>query len=262
MTFLFKLLANLVRSREQIVLACAYSGLAASNYRGGSTFHFRYKFPVPFDATSTSGLKPNGINAEAAKYVSQAVLLLGDEASTIPKLMLGQIDAKHRALRGNDKPFGGMNVVLCGDFCQTLPILPQALRNTVINNCIVFHPLWQKFVKLRLTINMRVNADEIAFKEFLGQVGRGELPRYKHMAPQLIRLPNELILEGRQNPITGENLRPTEEDLIAHVYGEPFDNESRERRAILCPLNVDALRINEACLRKVPGLCFILRFYK
>ena len=69
-TFLFKLLANLVRSREQIVLACAYSGLAASNYRGGSTFHFRYKFSIPFDATSTSGLKPNDINAEAASRSS------------------------------------------------------------------------------------------------------------------------------------------------------------------------------------------------
>ena len=42
-TFMFRLLCNLVRSRGETVLPCAYSGIAAKNYEGGSTFHFQAK---------------------------------------------------------------------------------------------------------------------------------------------------------------------------------------------------------------------------
>ena len=259
-TFMFRLLCNLVRSRGETVLPCAYSGIAAKNYEGGSTFHFRFKFGVPFNETSTSGLSlTNPTTKAAALFAASAVLLLGDEASTIPMHMVTQMDEKLKGLRGNyTLPFGGMNIVLCGDFCQTLPILPQSLRNAIIRNCIVFHQLWHRFAKFRLEQNMRVNEAEVAFKEFLGKVGRGELPRYENLPSQLIRLPQQLILQGGTSAETDEPLAPTEEDLIAFVYGEPFDNDSEKRRAILCPLNVDSLRINETCLQKCPGKLLIL----
>ena len=56
-TFVCNALLSLVRSKNDIALACASSGIAATNFPGGRTVHSRFKVPIPIFEHSTSTLK-------------------------------------------------------------------------------------------------------------------------------------------------------------------------------------------------------------
>ncbi|XP_069119311.1 uncharacterized protein [Argopecten irradians] len=49
-------------------------------------------------------------------------VLIIDEVSMISKKTFEQVEHVSRAVKNNDRPFGGMQVVLCGDFYQLPPV--------------------------------------------------------------------------------------------------------------------------------------------
>ena len=109
---------------------------------------------------------------------------------------------------------------------------------------------------------MRVNPEEMEFKSWLMDLGNGQLPRYENMPPDLILLPERVVLnEVDDIGINGQSIkRPANEnDLIDFVFDKPFNKVAsyEEGRAILCPLNEDSLNINETVLDKLDGLPFI-----
>lgn len=53
--------------------------------------------------------------------------------------------------------FGGITIVLGGDFRQTLPVIPNARQQQILNALITRSHLWQNCVVLELTENMRLN---------------------------------------------------------------------------------------------------------
>ncbi|CAN1257714.1 ATP-dependent DNA helicase PIF1 [Linum perenne] len=59
------------------------------------------------------------------------------------------------------KPFGCKTVLLGGDFRQTLPIVPNAGRETNLNASLTRSYLWNHCTLLELKTNMRVNASSI-----------------------------------------------------------------------------------------------------
>jgi len=55
------------------------------------------------------------------------------------------------------KPFGGMTVVLGGDFRQILPVIPKGRREHIVNASIKRSYLWNHFEIYELTENMRLS---------------------------------------------------------------------------------------------------------
>ena len=55
-----------------------------------------------------------------------------------------------------DHLFGGIPVVLGGDFAQTLPVVPRGSQGAQCNASISRSTLWSQLEVLRLKINMRV----------------------------------------------------------------------------------------------------------
>lgn len=51
--------------------------------------------------------------------------------------------------------FGGTIMLLDGDFCKTLPVVIKWNRLEIIKTCLKSSPLWQEFIKLRLSENVR-----------------------------------------------------------------------------------------------------------
>lgn len=110
--------------------------------------------------------------------------------------------------------FGSKTILLCGDFRQTLPVIPQATRLHLIENFIVSWDKFQEFHKCTLRQNMRVLPQEIEFVEFLNVLGNGTVPTSPQYSSDTIEIPQNLI--GHTNSIINDIYGDLTETIISH----------------------------------------------
>ena len=86
------------------------------------------------------------------------------------------VEAVDRTLRDicdSEKPFGGITVVLGGDFRQILPVIPKGVREQIVNASLRHSVLWKYIHILTLDLNMRLNhegRENTNFANFLMEV--------------------------------------------------------------------------------------------
>ncbi|KAJ1283783.1 hypothetical protein BS78_03G153100 [Paspalum vaginatum] len=145
--------------------------------------------------------------------------------------------------------FGGITVVLGGDFRQTLPILPNARKQEILSASITRSHLWQTCNIMYLTENMRLRSPLLSdaqrqrfheFAEWLLQVGEGTVPSspIDQTDASWIKIPEYLLLPPESRNLDG---------LISFVYDASNDSGSAAylcERVILAPTNEIAAAIN------------------
>lgn len=109
---------------EQIVdnhtLLCAPSGIAALNI-GGITCHRAFGLPLGVATTSDYGnVSAKVWNMFSGNGIRRIVI---DEIGMVRRDYLGVINRKLQKIKGNRKLFGGIQIVVVGDFYQLEPIL-------------------------------------------------------------------------------------------------------------------------------------------
>ena len=87
-----------------------------------------------------------------------AEAIIWDEIGAQHRHAVEAVDRTLRDLRGVDRPFGGMTVVLGGDFLQTLPVVQKGSREDIVDATIQRSRLWDSIQILRLHENMRLDA--------------------------------------------------------------------------------------------------------
>lgn len=117
-TYVLNQFVKEARRSGKVVAVTASTGLAATHL-GGSTIHM------------WAGI---GINDEFKKHmvadmsksrrdqITNADILIIDEVSMLHDFRLDLIEEICRKVRGGDAPFGGLQVILCGDFFQLPPV--------------------------------------------------------------------------------------------------------------------------------------------
>ena len=86
------------------------------------------------------------------------------------------VEAVDRTLRDicdSTMPFGGITVVLGGDFRQILPVVPKGVREQIVNASLRRSVLWKDMHVLTLDLNMRLNHTDLGnanFAKFLMEV--------------------------------------------------------------------------------------------
>ncbi|XP_055352995.1 uncharacterized protein LOC129598933 [Paramacrobiotus metropolitanus] len=241
-TYVYRCLSHILRGRGKMVIAVAWTGIAATLLKGGRTCHSVFKFPLNLDETSVSSMKPS--SPEARKLID-ASLIIWDEAPMAPKHALSTLDRLLRDLMRIDEPFGGKIIVFGGDFRQVLPVVRHGSRGRIVEESIKRSSLWPMITVRRLTANMRTGPEQQVFSKWLLELGEGRLQTVPDATGDMVEVPKECVFEGSAM------------DLVRDVYGQTIDPSNVSclaDSAILAPKNDHCAEINDYVVKQLlPG---------
>ncbi|XP_076907331.1 uncharacterized protein LOC143563738 [Bidens hawaiensis] len=219
--FLWKTLSVAIRSKGQIVLNVASSGIASLLLSGGRTAHSRFHIPINLNEDSTCSIKPGSDDAHLLK---ETKLIIWDEAPMIHKHAFEALDRTMTdVLTPNTSinsgiPFGGKVIVFGGDFRQVLPVITNGSRQQIVNASLCSSYIWGE-----------------------GNVGGS------NDGEATIDIPHDLLINDSYDPI---------QSLIDFVYPSILQNikniEFFRERAILAPTNEDVQDINDRLISLFP----------
>ena len=262
-TFLWNCIVTYLRSEKKIVLAVASSGVASLLLPGGRTAHSRFKIPIEIDETTICHIKRGTMLADLIKSTS---LIIWDEALMMHQRCFEALDRTLRDILSEDDhsaasiPFGGMVVVLGGDFRQILPVVEGGVRLKTIDATISKSPLWSYVCVFELSINMRLRCSsldsdmqrEVAeFSDWILSIGDGTAAACSYgsdVEPTWIEIPHDLLVMNNDEKIGA---------IVAAVYtnfAEQYnDPVYLQDRAIVSPTNDVCAAINSWVLQLFPG---------
>ncbi|XP_035840386.1 uncharacterized protein LOC118487551 [Helianthus annuus] len=257
-TFLWKTLSAAIRSKGEIVLNVASSGIASLLLDGGRTTHSRFHIPLNLNEDSVCHIKPDD---DVAKLLQQTKLIIWDEAPMVHKHAFEALDRTMHDIFNisnsskSDVLFGGKVIIFGGDFRQILPVVPNGGRQEIVNASLCSSYLWRKCQLLTLTRNMRLTVGRSSFEveeinnfaKWLLDVGEGNVDG-SNDGEAIIEIPPEILIDNTSDPISS---------LIDFVYPSILENCNDRNyfstRAILAPKNEVVHEINDRLLALFPG---------
>ncbi|GBM80454.1 ATP-dependent DNA helicase PIF1 [Araneus ventricosus] len=158
------------------VLLCAPSGKAAFLIEG-VTLHTAFALPV----SQFGGQMPE-LSTEVTSTIRNKLfntkLLIIDEISMVGSTLFSRVDSRLRQIKGVNKPFGGISVLVVGDLNQLPPVMDSPIFK--MGKCSEFcelieeNPLWGLFLFYELKEIMR-QKDEFEFIEALNSLASGNM---------------------------------------------------------------------------------------
>jgi ATP-dependent DNA helicase PIF1 len=119
-TYVLNAYIRYLRQHQVVVAVTASTGIAATHL-SGQTIHSWCGLGTR-DALSDGELELLASDKRLRKTVACAKVLVIDEVSMLHARQLAMVDRITKKLRGGDEPFGGLQIVLCGDFFQLPPV--------------------------------------------------------------------------------------------------------------------------------------------
>ncbi|UYV83333.1 hypothetical protein LAZ67_23000609 [Cordylochernes scorpioides] len=224
-TFLINLILATIRSRNEIAVAIALSGIAATLLDSGRTAHSALKLPLNLHTIETPTCNISKISG-MGKVLQTCKLIIWYECKMAHKKGLEALDRTLKDLRANGNSFGGALILLSGDFRQTLPVIPRSTPADELNACLKSSVLWPQVKNLMLKTNMRVHLQNDApaerFAKQLLNIGNGKMTI--DPTSQCITLPTSFC-----------TLSSSKEELIQKRTYTSFDTVLNEDEAVNYP---------------------------
>lgn len=178
-TFLLNNFIRQARAAGKKVSVTATTGLAATHL-GGNTIH------------SWSGLGlhdylPDNFLERMSKtrkeVITRSDVLIIDEISMMHDFRLDLLDEVLRGVREKDEPFGGLQLVMSGDFFQLPPINNGRSRG---GGFVVYSNAWQEIQPTVLYLDQQYRQDDDELLDILTAMRQGDLRR-RHAESLLAR---------------------------------------------------------------------------
>lgn len=112
----------LLDNTNQVIEVCASTGIAALNIKGKTLHSF---LGVRNDEVTDDDIKDIISNQYVQQRIKSTDVVIIDEISMVSATLLDLMDIICRHVRGNSEPFGGMRVIVVGDFFQLPPVKGQ-----------------------------------------------------------------------------------------------------------------------------------------
>lgn len=154
----------------------AATGIAATHV-GGMTLHSWSGIGIS-STLSRSDVDRIATKEHIARRIGKAEVLIIEEVSMLSAATFEMADAVCREVRRVDKPFGGLTVVLVGDFFQ----LPPVSRNGDVEFAFA-SPLWRELSLLTCYLTEQFRQDDTDFLDVLSAIRSGgvEELHYEHL---------------------------------------------------------------------------------
>lgn len=185
-TYTLNQFIKLAKNSGKHVSVTATTGLAATHL-GGNTIHAWSGIGIYDHLARNFAEKMSKSRAEIIKNTD---ILIIDEISMLHDFRLDMVEEICRTIRQNDEPFGGIQVILCGDFFQLPPINRTGSRQ---GGFVVHSNTWRnsEFTICYLEENYRQKDNDLT--EILNAIRADDLRR-KHAESLLSRI--DTIPEG------------------------------------------------------------------
>nr|XP_043633509.1 uncharacterized protein LOC122604703 [Erigeron canadensis] len=201
-TFVWKTLSSAIRSKGEIVVNVASSGIAALLLDGGRTAHSRFAIPINLNEDSFCSITPD---SDLAALLRKARLIIWDEAPMMHRHCFEALDRTLRDINSltsshlANKPFGGKVILFGGDFRQVLPVIQKGTRSEIVNASLNSSYIWRHCTVLRLTVNMRLqfgcpqhSLDEVKqFADWILKIGEGKIGELNDGGEGDVQFPDE-----------------------------------------------------------------------
>ncbi len=147
----------------------ASTGIAATHV-GGMTIHSWSGIGIR-RALSEYDLDAMASNEGLVRRLAKAKVLIIDEISMLDGTVLDMVDQVSRTIRMKQEPFGGLQVILVGDFFQLPPIAKQGERAQFAFDS----KAWKLANPIICYLSEQHRQEDTAFLSTLGAIRRGEL---------------------------------------------------------------------------------------
>ena len=109
-------------------------------------------------------------NGRAKKHWKQTDVLIIDEISMLTLDLLDKLDDIGKRMRRSDKPFGGIQLLLVGDFCQLPPVMKDCDLQFAFESS-----RWSTIVQKTIELKEIHRQKDPVFQTVLGEARRGSL---------------------------------------------------------------------------------------
>ena len=211
--------------KRRVVLT-APTGIAATNI-GGQTLCSALGVGVPQRYRDFRSI----LSSRNVGRVRDWDVLVIDEVSMLSGEFLEETDVVMRIARRSDKPFGGVQLVLAGDFFQLPPVNRPAAPGTPIdaftNACYAFQaPVWRRLDMDVVVLESVYRQSDVEMVSMLQDLRRGVGDRRITLA-RLVRAAAEAV-SARADPVDGGEMRvrPT------HIFSRNRDVDDMNAREL------------------------------
>jgi hypothetical protein len=169
-TFVINEYIKYLKDHDVAIGITASTGIAAT-HMGGVTIHSWSGMGIK-NNLSEHDLAKLGEKSAAARRIKEAAVLIIDEVSMLHHFRLDTLNSITQFIRKNKEPFGGLQIVLCGDFFQLPPVSKYGEPDT---HFIYRSEAWRdgKFTVCYLHENFRQLSDPIL--SVLNEIRSGEV---------------------------------------------------------------------------------------
>lgn len=258
-TYTINSFVSYLREHEIEPAITASTGIAATHI-GGMTIH----------SWSGIGIKetltPYDLDKIASsEYVNRRIrktkVLIIDEISMLRADTLDMVDAVCREIKQNSEPFGGIQVILVGDFFQLPPIFKKEIQNqqnTLIQEKKAHFAYesnaWGRLKPVVCYISEQHRQDDTGFLELLSAIRSDtvEEEHYEYMKERFIEL-TEIPDDTTKLYSHNLNVDKVNEEMLGKIEGEeemPFLMDSEGNEALVTMLKKGCLSPETLLLKK------------
>jgi len=226
-TFLIKQMVNISKQKDKNIQVCALTGCAALLLQcKAKTLHSWAGIGLAKDEIDIiiERVKRNKTKRNRWKEVD---ILVIDEISMLSKNLFELLNEIAQRVRRNNLPFGGIQLVLSGDFYQLPPVFKN--KNEASGFCFESN-IWSSCVDQSIVLKKIFRQNDERYVKCLNQIRQGKISR-----KSLEALKNRLNVPFDDQLIKPTKLLPTRKkvDTINSSEFNKLDNETRTFSAII-----------------------------